>query len=85
MNVSMADTWNLGWKLAAVLNGTARPELLRTYSEERQAVAQELIDFDREFSRRFSPAPLSIPRSSSATSSSRGGSPPASRLPMGRP
>ena len=53
MNVSMADTWNLGWKLAAVLGGRARPELLRTYSEERRAVAQELIDFDREFSRRF--------------------------------
>ena len=32
MNVSMADTWNLGWKLAAVLRGTARPELLHTYS-----------------------------------------------------
>ena len=53
MNVSMADAWNLGWKLGAVLSGTARPELLHTYSEERQAVAQELIDFDREFSRRF--------------------------------
>ncbi len=54
MNVSMADTWNLGWKLAFVLRGMAKPELLRTYSEERQAVAQELIDFDREFSRLFS-------------------------------
>jgi phenol 2-monooxygenase len=53
MNVSMADAWNLGWKLAAVLNGTAGPELLRTYSDERQAVAEQLIDFDREFSRRF--------------------------------
>jgi phenol 2-monooxygenase (NADPH) len=53
MNVSMADAWNLGWKLAAVLRGTARPELLHTYSEERQAVAKQLIDFDREFSRRF--------------------------------
>jgi len=51
--VSMADAWNLGWKLAAVLGGTVKPELLHTYSEERQAVAQELIDFDREFSRRF--------------------------------
>jgi phenol 2-monooxygenase len=39
MNVSMADAWNLGWKLAAVLRGTGRPELLRTYSDERQAVA----------------------------------------------
>ncbi len=54
MNVSMADAWNLGWKLASVLRGIARPELLHTYSEERQSVAQELIDFDREFSRLFS-------------------------------
>ena len=53
MNVSMADAYNLGWKLGAVLRGRARPELLRTYSTERQAVAQELIDFDREFSRLF--------------------------------
>jgi phenol 2-monooxygenase len=53
MNVSMADTWNLGWKLGAVVRGTARPELLHTYSEERQAVAKQLIDFDREFSKRF--------------------------------
>ncbi len=54
MNVSMADAWNLGWKLVSVLRGTSPPELLHTYSEERQAVAQELIDFDREFSRLFS-------------------------------
>jgi phenol 2-monooxygenase (NADPH) len=53
MNVSMADTWNLGWKLASVLRGTARPELLHTYSQERRATAKELIDFDREFSRLF--------------------------------
>jgi phenol 2-monooxygenase len=54
MNVSMADAWNLGWKLAAVLRGTARPDVLHTYSQERQAVASELINFDREFSRLFS-------------------------------
>src|SRR3954451_16658186 len=53
MNVSMADAWNLGWKLASVLRGTARPELLHSYSQERQATAKELIDFDREFSRLF--------------------------------
>ncbi len=57
MNVSMADAWNLGWKLAAVLQGTARPELLHTYSSERQAVAQQLIDFDREFATMFSARP----------------------------
>jgi phenol 2-monooxygenase len=54
MNVAMADAWNLGWKLGAVLRGRARPELLHTYSAERQAVAKELIEFDREFSRLFS-------------------------------
>src|SRR6185312_1087980 len=57
MNVSMADAWNLGWKLAAVLRGTARAELLHTYSDERQAIARELIDFDREFARMFSAPP----------------------------
>jgi phenol 2-monooxygenase len=59
MNVSMADTWNLAWKLAAVLRGNARPQLLHTYTEERQAIAQELIDFDREFASMFSAAPRS--------------------------
>jgi phenol 2-monooxygenase len=59
MNVSMADAWNLGWKLASVLRGIARPELLHTYSDERQKVAQELIDFDREFARMMSAKPRS--------------------------
>ena len=57
MNVSMADTWNLGWKLASVLRGTARPELLHTYSDERQKIAAQLIDFDREFAKMFSAHP----------------------------
>lgn len=51
MNVSMQDAFNLGWKLAAVLERRARPELLSTYTIERHAVAQELIDFDREWSK----------------------------------
>ncbi len=50
MNVSMQDGFNLGWKLAAVLNGRSPPTLLKTYSEERQAIAKELIEFDRELS-----------------------------------
>ncbi len=54
MNVSMQDTFNLGWKLASVLQGRSAPSLLHTYSAERQAIAKELIDFDREFSRMFS-------------------------------
>ena len=50
MNVSMQDTFNLGWKLASVLQGRSPASLLHTYSAERQAVAKELIDFDREWS-----------------------------------
>ncbi|HEU4363344.1 MAG TPA: FAD-dependent monooxygenase, partial [Mycobacterium sp.] len=58
MNVSMQDAWNLGWKLAAVLRGTAKPELLHTYTTERRAVARELIDFDRKFARMLSADPM---------------------------
>ncbi|MCL2614780.1 MAG: FAD-dependent monooxygenase [Nocardioidaceae bacterium] len=50
MNVSMQDAFNLGWKLAAVLEGRSDAGLLHTYSAERQAVAQDLIDFDRFWS-----------------------------------
>jgi phenol 2-monooxygenase len=49
MNVSMQDAFNLGWKLAAVLRGRSKPEILHSYSAERQAIAKELIDFDREW------------------------------------
>lgn len=57
MNVSMQDAFNLGWKLAAVLRRQCGAELLHTYSAERQAVAQELIDFDREWAKMFSDRP----------------------------
>ncbi|MGN8551437.1 UNVERIFIED_CONTAM: FAD-dependent monooxygenase [Microbacterium sp. SLM126] len=50
MNVSMQDGFNLGWKLGHVLTGLAPESLLETYSAERQPVAQQLIDFDREWS-----------------------------------
>ena len=51
MNVSMQDAFNLGWKLVAVLEGRAAPSLLRTYGTERHAVAQALIDFDKQWSK----------------------------------
>ncbi|CAN7438340.1 FAD-binding monooxygenase [Bosea sp. LjRoot90] len=57
MNVSMQDAFNLGWKLAAVLRGQSPPQLLHSYSAERQAIAKELIDFDREWAKMLS-APL---------------------------
>nr|WP_274636165.1 FAD-dependent monooxygenase [Microbacterium bovistercoris] len=50
MNVSMQDAFNLGWKLAAVLQGRSDAALLHTYSAERQTVAEDLIEFDRFWS-----------------------------------
>jgi len=57
MNVSIADAFNLGWKLAAVLRGASSPQLLHTYSEERQTIAKELIEFDRAFAKLISTPP----------------------------
>ena len=50
MNVSMQDAFNLGWKLAAVLEGRSPQSLVHTYSAERQPIAKVLIDFDKEWS-----------------------------------
>lgn len=61
MNVSMQDGWNIAWKLAHVLTGRAPESLLATYSAERQVVAQDLIDFDREWSRLMATAPEDLP------------------------
>lgn len=57
MNVSMGDAFNLGWKLVSVLKGRCPPEILHSYSAERQAVAMDLIEFDREWSRIMSERP----------------------------
>ncbi|MGP5731386.1 FAD-binding monooxygenase [Arthrobacter rhombi] len=50
MNVSMQDGFNIAWKLAHVLEGRSPESLLSTYSAERQVVAKNLIDFDKEWS-----------------------------------
>lgn len=50
MNVSMQDGWNIAWKLGQVLSGRAPSSLLDTYSGERQEIAKNLIDFDKEWS-----------------------------------
>jgi phenol 2-monooxygenase len=51
MNVSMQDTFNLGWKLVHVLQGRADASLLRSYAQERMAEAQRLVETDHEWSR----------------------------------
>ncbi|KAI8938376.1 hypothetical protein NX059_004271 [Plenodomus lindquistii] len=57
MNVSMHDTYNLGWKLGLVVKGIAQPWILKTYQSERRRIAQDLIAFDHKFSRLFSGRP----------------------------
>lgn len=43
MNLGIQDMINLSWKLAVVLDGRAKPELLDTYSSERLPVIRTLI------------------------------------------
>ena len=51
MNTGIQDAWNLGWKLALVSNGIARPELLDSYNQERWPIGQFLLRYtDRLFS-----------------------------------
>lgn len=57
MNVSMQDTFNLGWKLVHVLKGRSAANLLHSYSAERWTEAKRLVDTDHEWARIMS-APL---------------------------
>jgi len=43
MNCCLQDAWNLGWKLAMVLDGQARESLLDTYEAERKPIAEQVI------------------------------------------
>lgn len=42
LNTSVQDSYNLGWKIAAVLKG-APPDLLTTYEEERRPIAAGML------------------------------------------
>ncbi|HEX4253082.1 MAG TPA: FAD-dependent monooxygenase [Pseudonocardia sp.] len=44
LNTSIADAFNLCWKLAMVLRREADPALLDTYSAERQPVGRQVVD-----------------------------------------
>lgn len=43
MNTGIQDAFNLAWKLAYVIKGAARPELLDSYNAERHPVAVALL------------------------------------------
>lgn len=52
-NTSVQDSYNLAWKLAAVLRGQADPSLLETYSTERAPVAERIVTRANRSSREF--------------------------------
>ncbi|CBG68562.1 MULTISPECIES: FAD-dependent oxidoreductase [Streptomyces] len=52
-NTSVQDSYNLAWKLAAVLRGQADPSLLETYSVERAPVAKRIVTRANRSSREF--------------------------------
>ena len=43
MNTGLQDAYNLAWKLALVIRGSAKEDLLNTYTEERIAIARNLV------------------------------------------
>ena len=44
MNTGLQDAYNLAWKLALVIEGVGRSELLDSYQDEREPVARDLLD-----------------------------------------
>ena len=51
MNTGIQDAWNLGWKLALTMRGTAADGLLDTYQAERWRIGRLLLRYtDRAFS-----------------------------------
>jgi 3-(3-hydroxy-phenyl)propionate hydroxylase len=44
LNAGLRDAFNLAWKLAWILQGRMKPELLASYHEERHAHAKAMID-----------------------------------------
>lgn len=44
MNMGVGDGVDIGWKIAAVIQGWAGPDLLESYGVERRQVARQMID-----------------------------------------
>jgi 2,4-dichlorophenol 6-monooxygenase len=52
-NTSIQDSYNLAWKIAAVLNGQAGEALLETYTAERAPVAKQIVTRANKSGREF--------------------------------
>ena len=64
LNLGIQDAFNLGWKLAAQVNGWAPESLLSTYQAERHPVAESVLDNTRALSELMSlePGPQAVRR-----------------------
>lgn len=51
MNAGMQDAYNLAWKLALVIQGKAREELLESYHAERHPVANEIVNLTEQLTK----------------------------------
>lgn len=54
-NTSIQDSYNLAWKLAAVIRGQAGEELLETYSVERAPIAKQIVTRANDSGREYKP------------------------------
>src|SRR5438445_8986300 len=57
LNLGIQDAFNLGWKLAAEVNGWAPEGLLDSYQTERHPVAADVLNNTRAQSELLSPEP----------------------------
>jgi FAD binding domain-containing protein len=53
MNTGIQDAYNLAWKMALVLQGTASPGLLDTYEAERRPIGADVVSRTRAQSEQF--------------------------------
>ena len=76
MNTGIQDAFNLGWKLAAVIDGHAERRLLETYGRERGSVAARLVKGTRRATR------MTLLRNPLATAARRNIAPHLTPLPI---
>ncbi len=57
LNLGLQDAVNLGWKLAAAVNGWAPPSLLDTYQSERYPVGERVMMHSMSQTALFGPGP----------------------------
>jgi 2-polyprenyl-6-methoxyphenol hydroxylase-like FAD-dependent oxidoreductase len=58
MNTGIDDAGNLGWKLAAMVQGWGGPDLLATYAAERRPIAFRNTGMAKQFSRNVGDVPM---------------------------